>query len=351
MNQSTEVIIDIWTWCNSDAIGKAAPGGTSSRVAHVQLDTMEDLEKYFDRNCDLSLLGARELEQLGRLKTESLQRAYAFRHTVLKKMLGQYLYRESRQVSYSYNEFDKPSLSGEWNAGLNNPIAFSLSSCRLTQRQGAMAIAIARYGNMRTSSSEMKTNEGLETLPPLEVGVDIEYCDDQLDLGLTAKVFMHSSELNHWNKSDDSRKSKLFYALWSTKEAVLKCAGCGMHKDPREVCLERLFEGNDSDNNVRSSTSRFTSDDGTKPNTISQERACFDRFEVAAQGFDRIHPEEREQVVVEPFSPSRLCYWNSELPPYYSLALAFPSRLQQVKIRRFLLGDFLGAVAQAGADC
>ncbi|WP_414440206.1 4'-phosphopantetheinyl transferase family protein [Burkholderia sp. 22PA0106] len=71
------------------------------------------------------------------------------------------------------------------------------------------------------------------------IGVDIERCDRAISLTLTDVVF-NRDEQECLSRCDDWRVA--FLLGWTCKEAVLKCVGCGLLRDPKRI---KVFIDND----------------------------------------------------------------------------------------------------------
>lgn len=73
------------------------------------------------------------------------------------------------------------------------------------------------------------------------VGVDIENLDRVADFDGVAKRFFHADEYQFWQQNQCDKK--LWFRLWTIKEAVLKACGLGIRMPLNE--LNAVFEGDD----------------------------------------------------------------------------------------------------------
>lgn len=75
-----------------------------------------------------------------------------------------------------------------------------------------------------------------------EIGVDIEErlpLDEML--GIARRVFT-DPEVEQLLSLSETERRAFFYRLWTCKEAVLKAAGTGFHRDPKSLCLSKEME-------------------------------------------------------------------------------------------------------------
>jgi len=61
-----------------------------------------------------------------------------------------------------------------------------------------------------------------------QVGVDVEFNQQDIDIEGIAKRYFHSLEYDQIKLLPDSEKLKLFYRCWTAKEAVVKTKGAGL---------------------------------------------------------------------------------------------------------------------------
>ena len=84
----------------------------------------------------------------------------------------------------------------------------------------------------------------------MEVGADVEYIDDKIDLNIAQQYFYNSeykSIMNAENKSDE------FFKYWVLKESYMKYTGLGMNLELNsfEIIIEDTIRLKDDDENLK----------------------------------------------------------------------------------------------------
>ena len=125
--------------------------------------------------------------------------AYAFRHAMLRHVLGATIGVDPAHLEFATNAFGKPSLEG---AQGRCPVSFNLS------RSGdVVAVALA---------------EGRE------VGIDIEHVRPMADLDTIARHWFTTAEYKHVTAAQPPRRCDRFFSVWTRKEAFIKAIGRGL---------------------------------------------------------------------------------------------------------------------------
>lgn len=146
----------------------------------------------------IQLLDAGELERLGRYRFEADRRKFAFRRGILRRLLGNYLQVDPRDIRYAVNEFGKPRLDKKFHSNLH----FNLSA-----------------------SGEISLFAFIENRP---VGIDVEQLRGDFDTGPIAGRFFSDSERQELHELPADQKLPGFYNCWTRKEAVIKALGRGL---------------------------------------------------------------------------------------------------------------------------
>ncbi len=115
----------------------------------------------------------------------------------LRQILARYLDLDPETIQFSYGTGGKPSLGNQ----SPNRFLFNLA------HSGAWAVL----------------GVGKEH----DLGVDIEAIDPKLAYEKIARQFFSKEELNRLSASDEHRRKRTFYRIWTRKEAWLKCQGWG----------------------------------------------------------------------------------------------------------------------------
>jgi phosphopantetheine--protein transferase-like protein len=85
---------------------------------------------------------------------------------------------------------------------------------------------------------------GLIAIAPEPVGVDIEFLGREADFDLVAKGVLTAGEQAALQQQKGTERTKLFYRLWTQKEALIKATGRGFACPPRGFAVpDALLEG------------------------------------------------------------------------------------------------------------
>lgn len=146
-----------------------------------------------------SSLAADEKERASRFRRTSDAQRYIVRRGLLRKLLGAYLEIGPDQVTLNYTAFGKPELPANDNPGRIN---FNLSHSK----------DWILFGFTRKC----------------EVGVDIEWIDDELNFQELAERFFAANEVRNLQSLPPQQQREAFYCGWIRKEACLKARGEGI---------------------------------------------------------------------------------------------------------------------------
>lgn len=120
-------------------------------------------------------------------------------HGVLRKILGFYLNRPAQTVSFCYGSHAKPALV--WKSD-GNPIHFNMSH----------SYDVALYALTRGR----------------EVGIDLEFIRDNLEVDQLAERFFSQSEVATLRALPVRLRNYAFFLCWTRKEAYIKARGEGL---------------------------------------------------------------------------------------------------------------------------
>lgn len=126
---------------------------------------------------------------------------------ILRCLLGSYLNKDPQDIQIIYGLWGKPCLP-------ERQLYFNLSHSR-----DHVIYAITQE---------------------YEVGIDLEYIDQSLDIDLLVSSILSSQELVHWEKTKAEDKLNTFYQIWVCKEAFLKAIGKGWINNPQVTVLSQL---------------------------------------------------------------------------------------------------------------
>lgn len=139
-------------------------------------------------------LDTHELERYQHLH-KNHQLSYLISHAACRQILAQYLNLSAAQIKYKKNQHGKPSLDHD------TPIRFNIS-----HSQKAAIIAISNHA---------------------EIGVDIEFNKKKPSWEKIARRFFNPLEVEHLFKQEKTIQEKIFFQIWTRKEAYIKALGTG----------------------------------------------------------------------------------------------------------------------------
>ncbi len=147
----------------------------------------------------ISLLAEDEKTKAERYKFKQSQICYQVVHSTLRIILGRYLDLDPKQINFIYSDRGKPFLADNCNP-LN--LQFNLSH---SENIAIFAITCDR-----------------------RIGVDIESLRSPDNILKLAQRFFCPSEYTLLNQAIPEEQNKLFFQLWTAKEAYLKATGEGI---------------------------------------------------------------------------------------------------------------------------
>ncbi|MDH5423550.1 MAG: 4'-phosphopantetheinyl transferase superfamily protein [Gammaproteobacteria bacterium] len=143
----------------------------------------------------LSILSAEELER-HRQMHERVRMPYLLSHSACRNILSLYLKISPAQIQYKKSTHGKPFLSPA------NTLRFNMSHSN--------TLAVIAVSNLS------------------EVGVDIEFSDKNTDWEKVSKRFFSAEEVQYLFKQNKADQKKVFFQLWTRKEAYIKALGTGL---------------------------------------------------------------------------------------------------------------------------
>ena len=137
-----------------------------------------------------------ELERASRFRFERLQRHFLVSRGFLRHVLARYLRGEPQELKFVYNDYGKPSLTGE------HSLRFNMSHSR-----EVALVAVARDA---------------------ELGVDVEYIRADFASEEIAKRFFSRREVETLTSLPKEETVAAFFRCWTRKEAYIKAIGKGL---------------------------------------------------------------------------------------------------------------------------
>lgn len=160
-----------------------------------------------------TLLSADEQDRAGRFRFEKDRREFVVARGSLRKILSHYASGSPADWRFGYGVYGKPGLL---NGGESGGLRFNVS-----HSSGLALIAVTRER---------------------EVGVDVEWVDRGVEMDSIATRFFNEEENAMLQGSSASERARIFFGIWTRKEALAKARGVGIG-----VELERMEVPDPSD--------------------------------------------------------------------------------------------------------
>ena len=150
------------------------------------------------------LLNEEELQRAERLRIPEKARAFVVARARLRQILAGYLALDPQSLRFTYGSSGKPALIGMVDAPIFN---------------------LAHSGNWGVCA----------VVKSGEVGVDIETLHTELDYAKLAERFFSTAEKKCLQECPPYRRRRLFYRIWTRKEAWLKGKGGGFSDSDQDI--------------------------------------------------------------------------------------------------------------------
>ncbi|HSD64457.1 MAG TPA: 4'-phosphopantetheinyl transferase superfamily protein [Ignavibacteriaceae bacterium] len=155
------------------------------------------------------LLTDEEKKGIDKIRLQGVRDGRVISKVIVKDIISKYLGVNSDQIKYSYNRFGKPVLPEDINfPGLNFNISHSESL-------GIIALVKQK-----------------------QIGVDLERIIDLADLDDIIKLCFSKNEQGFFKDLEGLEKTKLFYKVWTGKEAFIKAIGKGFSFPLENISFE-----------------------------------------------------------------------------------------------------------------
>jgi len=174
----------------------AAPGAQQVDVWVLRVPSRGSLDSWAE------VLSADERERAGGFSFAGDQRRYVWTRAMLRQILGGCLGARPHSLEFEYGPHGRPELVGR-------PLRFSVSHC------GSVAlVAVARSA---------------------DVGADVEAVRASTDWRRMAERWYAPAERALLERSPERLRRRVFFELWTRKEALLKAKGVGITVELSEV--------------------------------------------------------------------------------------------------------------------
>lgn len=134
---------------------------------------------------------------------------------ILRNIIGRYTQLKSETIEFVYNRFGKPYLITNQNS---QKLYFNIA-----HSHDYVVYAFTKN---------------------IDIGVDLELCQDISDLEEVAEYFFSCDEYLYLQTLSDKKKQDYFYKIWTLKEAFVKATGLGLSYDLRQISIEYLQNNN-----------------------------------------------------------------------------------------------------------
>lgn len=143
-----------------------------------------------------AILSAEEADKARRFYFEKDRRHWTVARGVLKRLLGSYMQQEPRTITFQYNAYGKPALTG------TQSLQFNISH-----------------------SHELALYAFTNTQP---IGIDVEYMRSNIDYTEIAEHSFSAAEQAEFRSISQLQRSGAFFKGWTSKEAYIKGRGMGL---------------------------------------------------------------------------------------------------------------------------
>ncbi|MCB9422359.1 MAG: 4'-phosphopantetheinyl transferase superfamily protein [Ardenticatenaceae bacterium] len=141
------------------------------------------------------ILAADEQARANRFHFARDKNRYVVARAVLRLLIGRYLSRPPEQISFTYSEYDKPSIPGQ-------RLQFNVS------HSGGLAL--------------------IAFCLDAEVGIDVEQKRPLIDADQIAERFFSAAEVAVFKSLPQEQRVEAFFNCWTRKEAYIKAIGEGL---------------------------------------------------------------------------------------------------------------------------
>lgn len=127
----------------------------------------------------------------------------------LRECLSKYLFVSPQHIKFSYTPYDKPEI--------DFPKTEKLISFNVSHSKDFFVIAISSA---------------------VTVGVDIEYCDQNMNVLEIAPEVFTQNEIAKLSTTAENQHIFEFFKIWTIKEAFIKALGYGFSFDPKGIEIQ-----------------------------------------------------------------------------------------------------------------
>lgn len=138
---------------------------------------------------------------------------YIISRGILRNIIASYIGICPIEVQFEYTEYGKPYLEKKDN--------YKIINFNFSHSNDCFIVGLVKN---------------------IDIGIDIEFCDDNCDLENMAKYLCSIVEYNKLKKFKINERYHYFYNLWTRKEAIVKLLGKGLHLDLRKINLNSLLQ-------------------------------------------------------------------------------------------------------------
>lgn len=172
---------------------------TDEREVHIwMIDFKSSL--FAQEHFDYSILSNEEVMRAKNFKLDQHKVQFLTSHVYLRLILSRYLHCSPKTICYGVEEYGKPFLMGQ---NESYKIYFNMS-----HSEGAVLYAITLNA---------------------QIGADIELIKDNLDIYELLDNVFTAHEKSLFKNINAEKKYKVFYNVWTRKEAYLKAIGTGLN--------------------------------------------------------------------------------------------------------------------------
>lgn len=151
------------------------------------------------------IISGDERARADRFRFETHRNQFIAARGILRRMLGEYLHIEPRELRFQYGEFGKPAVADEHLTGIKFNISHSENTALFALTRGR------------------------------EIGVDIERINSSMVDAAMISQCLTEEEKNYLYALPLNKRNLFFFECWTRKEAFMKACGKGFALSPNEI--------------------------------------------------------------------------------------------------------------------
>lgn len=180
-------------------------------AVHLWLAKLDVAESY--RHQLAASLSTDEIQRAEKFVFEQHREHFVVGRGILRHLLGRYTGLAASAIRFNYNSFGKPSV-------------------RATPGQATLHFNVSHANGMGLFAFSRTS----------EIGVDIEFMNESVDIEQTGALVFSPHELSLIQALPPALRRSKFFQFWSRKEALIKAVGQGLSLPLRQIDISQAPE-------------------------------------------------------------------------------------------------------------